>query len=112
MKKFFATLLIAMALIFGIQNNFAEAEEVFMGTHPSSNMQAYLITDTIEINDDSFTCTVISYYKNQHSYVKYYFFQNGGDFYYQTDANLRPLKLSENTVVENNIYKYVWLGER
>ena len=41
MKKFFATLLIAMALIFGIQNNFAEAEEVFMGTHPSSNMQAY-----------------------------------------------------------------------
>lgn len=112
MKKFCATFFLAIAIIFCSQNNFAEAEEVFIGTYPTSNMQAYLITDTIEVKENSFTCTVISYFRSQHSYVRYYFFQKDNDFYYQCDANLNPLKLSERAIVEYNIYKYVWLGER
>jgi len=62
LKKFFATMLLAVTLVFvGAQDNTAEAREVFMGYY-SDGSAVYLLTETIEESPRNtsyaFVCTV------------------------------------------------------
>lgn len=112
MKKFFLGIFLTVAIIFCSQNNVAEAEEVDMGVYPTSGLPAFLITETVKEYEDGFDCTVVYYHKGNPYYIDYYFRQEGNDFYYSSNANKNPIRVSENGVVEYNIYKYVWLGYR
>jgi hypothetical protein len=112
MKKFCATFLFAISLIFFSQNNFAEAFEVDMGIYPTSGLRAYLITETVQKYEDGFDCTIVYYHRDQPYYLDYYFYQEGNKFYFKSNANENPLELSERAPVEFRIYKYVWLGYR
>lgn len=112
MKKICVTFLLAISLIFCSQINSAEAEEVDMGVYPTSGLQAFLITETIKEYEDGFDCTIVYYYRGEPYFTDYYFRQEGNDFYYSSNANSNPIRVSENGAVEYNIYRYVWLGYR
>ncbi len=52
LKKFFATFFLA-AIIFVGQNNFAEAEDVWVGTSNATGWECYIMTETIRHMGDS-----------------------------------------------------------
>ena len=112
MKNFCMGIFFAVAVIFFSQNNVAEANEVFMGNYPTSGYPTYLITETVKKYESGFDCTVVYYCRNKPYYTDYSFYKADDGFYYNSDGNRRILRVSEGAVVEFNIYKYVWLGER
>lgn len=112
MKKFCATFLIALAIIFCSQNNFAEAYNVNMGIYPESGLRGYLMTESIQIDRNSFHCTVVCYPNNRPYYIDYYFYQGGNGFYCRNSDGYTFQLSAYNTPVEFNVYRYVWLGYR
>lgn len=83
LKKFFAVMILAAAMVFvGSQNNFAEAREVYVGNY-SDGTAVYLLTETVSMGrpfgdgSPQFTCRV----RAGRDYLNYRFFGTGYNAY-------------------------------
>ena len=47
LKKFFAVIFLATVIFFGGQNNFASAQDVYVGTSNATGWDCYVMTETI-----------------------------------------------------------------
>ena len=111
MKKICSIIILAAILIFS--TNFADAQDVYVGTYPESNLNAYLMTETVKIIGRNpfglmFNCTVRA---GKNYYINYNFTIEG------TTARNRRTRwqnsdgysgyLGENSPVETAINRYV-----
>ena len=101
MAFFFVVTLILVS----IQNNQAEASEVYVGNY-SDGTSVYLLTESVNIRSRSpynFTCIVRAGY----DYLNYSFFPLNGSPYYKNSEGYEGYVNGGNSPVASNIYRYV-----
>lgn len=105
MKKFFATILIAFALVFvGSQTNQAEAEAIFMGYYSDNGDAAYLLTETIAGGRGNFACIVRT---SRGERIRYRFYMAGGGPYYTNSWGASAYVYGGSSPVAEAIWEYV-----
>ena len=86
MKKFLATMLLAVTLIFiGGQDNQAEAYRQHVGNYQDNGDAAYLLTETLAGGRSNFSCDVVT---SRGQYIHYQFYYRGGRPYYTNSWGL------------------------
>ena len=99
-KKFFATMLLAVTLILvGGQNNQAEAREVFMGYY-SDGSAVYLLTETVAYLGRGIDCSV----RAVRDYLKYSFSMSGD---YWNSEGYRGNVYDGSSPVARKIFTYI-----
>ena len=106
MKKFFATLMLAVALVIvGSQNN-VEAGEQYVGSY-GDGTAGYLIKESVKIispmNGLNFTCTV----RAGRSYLNYHFYPVNRRPYYENSEGYSGYALDGSSPVAAAIYRAV-----
>lgn len=104
MKKFFAAMILAFALVVAGQTN-VEAGEVYVGNY-SDGSAVYLLTDTVSIQSYSpyrFTCRVRAGY----DYLNYSFYPYNGSPYYRNSEGYSGYVNGGASPVASSIYRYV-----
>lgn len=113
MKKIVLIMILSVTLTLIINQNDAEAQEVYVGVYPASGLNAYLLTESVNITGKNpfgpmFNCTIRA---GRNYYINYRFFIEG-----TTARNRRTCwensdgykgYLDENSPVESTTYKYV-----
>ncbi|MBR1647238.1 MAG: hypothetical protein IJ685_10750 [Selenomonadaceae bacterium] len=104
MKKFFAAMILAFALVVAGQTN-VEAGEVYVGNY-SDGSAVYLLTHTVSIQSYSpyrFTCRVRAGY----DYLNYSFYPYNGSPYYRNSEGYSGYVNGGASPVASSIYRYV-----
>ena len=107
MKKIFATMLLAVTLIF-ISNSQVEAREVYVGRY-SDGSSVYLLTETVEkrawAHAGGFTCTV----RAGRDYLDYTFWGDGTRGYqYENSEGYKGRLYNGTSPIADEIFNYVW----
>ena len=110
MRKIFATMVLAVALIFVAgQTNQAEAYDRYVGTW-RSGYDAYLMTETLRVNYSNFDCTVKAVRGSSVMYIDYHFYGMDGDrsaFWYFSNSDGVNNSVDNGTSIEKNILSFV-----
>ena len=113
MKKFLSVILLTAILIFS-RNNFAKAQDVYIGVYPASGLNAYLMTETINVitrghpHGPIFNCTIRA---GRNYYINYKFYITGTTVrdrrtVYENSDGYRGY-VFENSPVERAAYEWV-----
>lgn len=104
MKKFLATMLLAVTLIFmGGQDNQAEAYRQHVGYYQDNGDAAYLLTESFSGSRDNFSCTVVT---SRGQYVYYNFYYRGGSPYYTNSWGAAAYVYGGSSPVASNIWGF------
>ena len=104
MKKFFAVMMIACAVVIvGSVGNQAEAGSVFVGYYPDG-AAAYLQTHTISGGRSNFSCTVVD---SRGSSVYYNFWIGGGGPHYSNNWGASASVYGSGSRVAAGIWEWV-----
>ena len=104
-KKLFAAMILAFALVVAGQTSTAEAGEVYVGNY-SDGSSVYLLTHTVSISSYRpyrFTCRVRAGY----DYLNYSFYPVNGSPYYHNSEGYEGYVNGGASPVASNIYRYV-----
>ena len=105
MKKVFATMLLAFALVIvGSQANEAEASRVFVGYYQDNGAAAYLLTETIAGGRGNFACDVVT---SDGYRIHYRFYMANGGPYYKNNWPSQGYVYSGSSPVAERIWEYV-----
>ncbi len=115
MRKLFYVTVLVMVLIF--LKNFAQAKDVYVGVYPAGGLNAYLLTETVNITGRNpigpvFNCTIRA---GSSYYIDYKFFVigsmvNGVDSRrtcYKNSDGYSGYVFDGNSPVEAQVYRYV-----
>ena len=107
LKKIFMTVFFATVIFFG-QNNFTQAQDVYVGTSDATGWDCYIMTETMhDINFNSFEVTLkmVTQSKNT-KYLQYTFWRNSYDSdWYFINSQEYSGKVSSETPIEWNILR-------
>lgn len=111
MKKICSVMILAAILIFS--RNFAQAQDVYVGTYPATNLNAYLMTETVKITNRNpfgpmFTCTVRAgrnYYINYNFTIEDTTARNRRTRWQNSDGYSGYL--DNNSPIETAVHRYV-----
>ena len=98
-KKFFAAMIVAFALVVAGQTSTAEAGEVYVGTY-SDGTAVYLLTETIQpLSRGDFSCKV----RAGRDYLTYRFGLRSGSWYYTNSEGYEGWVYDGSSPVAANI---------
>lgn len=103
-KKFLATFVLALSLIF-ISNSQVEAREVFMGYY-SDGTPVYYLTDSLGGDPDTFYCRV----RAGRDYLDYDFCFKNGKPYYTNSEGYRGYVFGGQSPIAAAIWNYIRQG--
>ncbi len=105
MKKFLATMLLAVTLIFiGGQDNQAEAYRQHVGNYQDNGDAAYLLTETLAGGRSNFSCDVVT---SRGQYIHYQFYYRGGRPYYTNSWGAASYVYGSGSYVAIGIWEWV-----
>lgn len=106
LKKFFATVFIAVVIFCG--NNFAQAQDVYIGTSNATGWDCYMMTETMnDINSNRFEVTIKMVTKSRSvKYLSYTFWRDSynSDWYFSNSQGYSG-RVSAETPIEWNIVR-------
>ena len=103
-KKIFFTAIFALIIIFS-ENDFVQAEEIFVGKF-KDGCEVFLLTETIDIinkNPHKFSCEV----RADDLFIKYFFFAKDGKIFCTNTNGYADFLEGGVSPIAPNIYKYV-----
>lgn len=108
-KNFLATIFLATIFFVGGQNNFAEAQDVYVGTSSSTGWNCYLMTETMhEINVNRFEVSLKMVTKSGNvKYSAYTFWRDSGSttWYFSNSQGYSGRVDSHETPIEWNMWR-------
>ena len=110
MKKFFSVMMLA-AIIFFCQNNFASAQDVYVGTSNATGWDCYIMTETIKIYDGGTKQATLKMITNSGNarYLDYSFNwdEPSGRYFFKNMDGFRGIVDRYETPIEYNMLQVI-----
>ena len=114
LKKFFAGIFLATVIFFCGQNNFAEAQDVYVGTSNATGWDCYIMTETIQVHKgarESYSATLKMVKSSGNvSYLDYHFwytYEDGFPVYFSNSQGYEGKISKYGTPIEWQMYQVI-----
>ena len=108
LKNFFATILLAMIILFCSQNNFVEAKDIYVGTSDATGWDCYVMTETlVEESSDRFGVNLKMVTRSKEvKYLSYMFWRDsiGSSWHFKNSQGYSGM-VSGDTPIEWNMVR-------